>query len=213
MFRRFTSVFGTDPRQTIADIGVTSNETYQSDNFLEVLYPNKSAITAVGLEDGSHLEKKYPGLRFVQVSVGPLPFEDGQFDIAHSSAVIEHVGSRKNQVEFLRELWRVSRRGIFVTTPNRWFPVDFHTRLPLVHWLPPVVFRALLRRAGYDFYSQEANLNLMGRGGLANAAKDAGITNVRVETVRLGPWPSNLLLIASKRPIGGEPDASFGSTR
>ena len=23
-----------------------------------------------------------------------------------------------------------------MTTPNRWFPVEVHTRLPLVHWLP-----------------------------------------------------------------------------
>ena len=25
---------------------------------------------------------------------------------------------------------------MFVTTPNRWFPIEVHTRLPLVHWLP-----------------------------------------------------------------------------
>ena len=25
---------------------------------------------------------------------------------------------------------------MFLTTPNRWFPVEVHTRLPLVHWLP-----------------------------------------------------------------------------
>jgi hypothetical protein len=25
---------------------------------------------------------------------------------------------------------------VFVTTPNRWFPVEVHTKLPLVHWLP-----------------------------------------------------------------------------
>lgn len=119
MFQRFVHIFGTDLRQTIVDVGVTSNETYALDNFLEVLYPHKKAITAVGLEDGSHLERKYPGLRFVRVQIGPLPFGDKQLDVAHSSAVIEHVGSRKNQTDFLRELWRVSRSGIFVTTPNR----------------------------------------------------------------------------------------------
>ena len=66
----------------------------------------------------------------------PYLFAENQFDIAHASAVIEHVGSRKCQVEFLRELWRVARQGIFVTTPNRWFPVEFHTTLPLVYSLP-----------------------------------------------------------------------------
>ncbi len=30
----------------------------------------------------------------------------------------------------------MSRKGLFVTTPNRWFPIEFHTVLPLVHWLP-----------------------------------------------------------------------------
>ena len=34
-------------------------------------------------------------------------------------------------------------RRVFVTTPNRWFPVEVHTRLPLVHWLPdPLAHRA-----------------------------------------------------------------------
>jgi hypothetical protein len=33
---------------------------------------------------------------------------------------------------------RVGRRA-FITTPNRAFPVEVHTRLPLVHWLPDVV--------------------------------------------------------------------------
>jgi hypothetical protein len=198
MYRRFVRAFGTESRQTIVDVGVTINETYALDNFLEVLYPNKDAITAVGLEDGSHLEIKYPGLHFVQVRAGPLPFEDNQFDVAHSSAVIEHVGSRQNQVDFLRELLRVARHGIFVTTPNRWFPVEFHTTLPLVHWLPPAVFRALLRRIGRQFYAQEANLNLMSRDDLHRAARQAGVKNFQIDTVRLGQWPSNLLLIGRK---------------
>jgi len=198
MFQRFMRAFATIPRPTIVDVGVTSNESYALDNFLEVLYPEKSAITAVGLEDGSHLEERYPGLRFVKVSAGALPFDDGEFDVAHSSAVIEHVGSRRNQADFLRELWRVARRGVFVTTPNRWFPVELHTTLPLAHWLPPRVFRALLSQIGHHFYAQEVNLNLMSSGDLRNAAREANVTNFHIETVRLGPWSSNLLLIGYK---------------
>ena len=30
-------------------------------------------------------------------------------------------------------------RRFFITTPNRWFPVELHTCLPLVHWLPDAV--------------------------------------------------------------------------
>jgi ubiquinone/menaquinone biosynthesis C-methylase UbiE len=130
---------------------------------------------------------------------GPLPFGDHEFDVAYSNAVIEHVGGRKSQADFLRELWRVARQGIFVTTPNRWFPVEFHTILPLAHWLPPGVFRGLLRQIGYHFYAQEANLNLMSRGDLQNTAREAGVANSHIETVELGLWPSNLLLIAYKK--------------
>ena len=60
---------------------------------------------------------------------------DGAFDVVYSNAVIEHVGGRERQRRFVREALRVGRR-VFLTTPNRWFPVEVHTRLPLVHWLP-----------------------------------------------------------------------------
>jgi hypothetical protein len=33
---------------------------------------------------------------------------------------------------------------VFVTTPNRWFPLEVHTLLPFVHWLPPGPRRRLL---------------------------------------------------------------------
>src|SRR5919202_1557251 len=48
------------------------------------------------------------------------------------------------------ERCRVARR-VFVTTPNRWFPLDPHTLLPFVHWLPAGPRRArLLRARGFD---------------------------------------------------------------
>jgi len=114
--------------------------------------------------------------------------------------VIEHVGSCASQEYFLRELWRVSRSGIFVTTPNRWFPVEFHTVLPLVHWLPPALFRALLNRIGKRFYATEENLNLLSSRRLRMTAEAAGLENIRVETVSLLGWPTNLLLMATRRP-------------
>ena len=144
------------------------------------------------------LKEVYPGLRFVQADARDLPFEDSSYDFVHSSAVIEHVGSHDKQIACLSELWRVARRGIFVTTPNRWFPIEVHTVLPLIHWLPPEAFRSILRGLGRDFFADEANLNLMSGASLADAARAAGIANFRVETVSLLGWPSNLLLIARK---------------
>ena len=199
MFQKLVKTIGIDPSRSVIDVGVTSNEGYALDNYFEALYPWKDKITAVGLEDGSHLERRYPGLRFVRIQPGPLPFEDQAFDVAHSSAVIEHVGSRANQCNFLRELWRVSRFGVFVATPNRWFPIEFHTVLPFAHWLPPATFRALLDRVGKQFYAREETLNLLSKRELRSTAEAAGLKNIRIETVSLLGWPTNLLLVATRR--------------
>jgi hypothetical protein len=198
MFQRYRDRIGIEANETIIDVGVTSNEAYEGDNYFETLYPYKHRITAVGLEDAGHLLERYPGLTFVRVEPGPLPFGDGAFDVAHSSAVLEHVGSRAIQTAFVRELWRVSRRAIFLTTPNRWFPIEFHNMLPLLHWLPAPAFRGLLRAIGHDFYAREENLNLLSASSLRAIALDAGVPNPMVETVRLAGWPSNLLLIGRR---------------
>ena len=55
---------------------------------------------------------------------------------ADSEAGVEHVaGGRDGQRQFVHELCRVSKR-VFVTTPNRFFPLEVHTLLPFAHWLP-----------------------------------------------------------------------------
>jgi hypothetical protein len=199
MYQSFLAASAAGPNSTLLDVGATSDRDYSHSNYLEAWYPHKSSITAVGIDDASFLEVIYPGMRFVQADGRNLPFEDSSFDHVHSSAVLEHVGSFAEQARFLRELWRVTRQTLFVTTPNRAFPIEFHTVLPLVHWLPPRLFREFLRRTRRDFFAEEANLNLMMPGDVRRAATAAGITGADVRTVRLLGWPSNLLLIANKR--------------
>ena len=63
-----------------------------------------------------------------------------------SNAVVEHLEDRERQRSFASEAARVGRR-VFLATPNRRFPVEVHTRLPLVHWLPPSGLRTYLRAA------------------------------------------------------------------
>lgn len=198
MFERFLASLSPTSEDNVLDVGVTNDRLHDHSNYFEAWYPHKPRITAAGLEDASFLEELYPGVRFVQADALDLPFPDAAYDYVHSSAVIEHVGSHRNQAAFLHELWRVARRGIFVTTPNRWFPIEVHTVLPLIHYLPPAAFRAILRGLGRDFFAQESNLNLMSRTTLADAARAAGIENFRIESVSLVGWPSNLLLFARK---------------
>ena len=131
----------TTPETTLLDIGVNTTEYSANDNLLERLYAYPENITVVGLEDNwQTFETRYPKIKTVTADGTKLPFEDNAFDIAYSNAVIEHVGNREKQVAFLQEMSRVAKRG-YLTTPNRLFPIEVHTRIPLLHlFLPKKAF-------------------------------------------------------------------------
>jgi hypothetical protein len=85
-----------------------------------------------------------------------------------------------------------------VTTPNRWFPIEVHTMLPLVHWLPPTAFRKVCEKTGLGFFASESNLNLISAGELKDIALQAGLEQVSITSAKLAGWPSNLLLTARR---------------
>ena len=198
MFKAFLAMTGVRPADTILDVGATSDRTLSHSNYLEAWYPHKEQITATGIDDASFLEEMYPGLRFVRTDGSSLPFPDGSFDYLHSSAVLEHVGSRESQTRFLREAWRVVRKGVFINTPNRFFPIEVHTALPFVHWLPARTFRQVVGRTKMRYFALEENLNLLSPRELASVAKRAGINHPVVKGVPLGGWACNLLLVARR---------------
>ena len=113
--------------------------------------------------------------------------------------MIEHVGSRANQARLIAELHRVARRAVCLTTPNRWFPIEVHTSMPLLHWLPAGAFRGILGATRLRFFADEANLNLLSASDLRKLCHRQGIAGGSVEGVRLLGWTSNLLLFLDKR--------------
>lgn len=199
MFDRFLELLRPLPDDKVLDIGVTSDQTYVASNYFELLYPFKKNIIASGVDDAAFLERLYPGLKFLQADALRLPFRDDQFDIVHSSAVLEHVGSTENQSTMISECLRVARRGICLTTPNRWFPLELHTQLPLVHWLPKPVHRAAFRALGHAFFAEERNLNLMSRSDLSKIATRFSGWRFEIVPAKLLGLTSNLMLFASKQ--------------
>lgn len=198
MFARFMIELAPTERDTALDVGATSDQEYSSSNYFERLYPYKDRVTACGIDDATFLETLYPGMRFVPGSALALPFPDQSFDLVHSSAVIEHVGNSANQALMIAECLRVARRGVCITTPNRWFPIEFHTHLPLVHWLPKPMGRAVFRALGMGFFAREENLNLMTHGEMrAMTARHAG-WRFRFASPRLFGWTSNIVLIGER---------------
>ncbi len=82
-----------------------------------------------GIEHRAH----FPN--YVQCDGRALPFRDRSFDLVFSNAVVEHVGDRTDQLRFVAEHARAGRHWA-LTTPNRWFPLEPHTRRAFLHWLP-----------------------------------------------------------------------------
>jgi SAM-dependent methyltransferase len=134
----FLELLQPGPETTVVDVGVTDAPfgAGSTDNFFEALYPWPERITGVGRTELDRFAAAFPQVRAVQADGRELPFGDAEFDLGFSNAVVEHVaGGREGQRQFVHELCRVARR-VFVTTPNRRFPLEVHTLLPFVHWLP-----------------------------------------------------------------------------
>ena len=160
MFADFMAVMQPGLADRILDVGVTPDRSLPDSNFFEKWYPYPQRVVATSIEDAAFLQQEHPGLKFVQTGKAGLPFRDRAFDIVFCSAVIEHVGDRRHQRRFLGELLRIAQR-FFILTPNRLYPIEFHTFLPLLHWLPTAQYQSVLRLLGMGFWSQTENLNLL----------------------------------------------------
>ncbi len=186
--RFFLELIRPTAETTVVDVGVADAPFGEGEgqalthNFFEALYPWPERITAVGNVPLENFARAFPRIPRVIADGRELPFAEGEFDVAFSNAVVEHVGDREAQERFVGELCRVAGR-VFVTTPNRRFPVDPHTLLPLVHWLPdgrrppaldsvrPLTARELRSLFPYPVRIVNTGLTLIAVGGRAPSAE------------------------------------------
>jgi methyltransferase family protein len=190
------------PESRIADLGVSGHRDHPTHYFFETLYPWKERITAVGRvgEDARWFPQAFPGLTFLEADLREIPLPDDHFDAGLCNAVVEHAGPRAEQAALVREVCRVARQVVF-TTPNKAFPVELHTFLPLLHWLPDARYRALLRKLGQSYFAEVSNLNLLDRRSFLGLFPRERDNRLLVTGAPL--LPTNLIVVSRKPDTAG----------
>jgi len=192
MFDHFMTTMRPTDKTTILDFGV-SEATHEIANMLEARFPYPSNITCVGIGDGHEVRAAYPQVAYRSIEPNvALPFAAKTFDIAYSNAVFEHLATDDLRRFFLRELLRVARR-IYISVPNRWFPVEHHTALPLVHFAP-ALFRRLTRNGKHAFWSEASNLSFLGKSELRRLAPESAGLKLAYTGITAGPFSSNITI-------------------
>lgn len=168
-------VVGEVKGKTFLDHGATPETRREASNcFIRWLIEDGAIVYAVSPENIIHLEQIFSQLTVLDWPPTPLSLEPVEYII--SSAVLEHVGSENNQIEYIRNLLNL-KSSILLTTPNRYHWLEFHTKLPLLHWLPRSLHRSLLSSLGLKFWATETNLRLLCEAELTRMIHQAAVIN------------------------------------
>ncbi|MDD3161922.1 MAG: methyltransferase domain-containing protein [Bacteroidales bacterium] len=184
-YNYFIQKFSPQSNSEILDVGFCNCDYSAEANYLEKNHPYPESITALGLESSGTdvFEKLFPKVKVVTYDGIIFPFAADSFDYVWSNAVLEHVGGEASQIRFVSEMLRVGKK-VYFTTPNRYFPFDLHSRLPLVHWLPKKYFDKCLIATGNRWASGDY-MNLLTKDQVLDICKRAGAKKIRIKRNRL----------------------------
>jgi SAM-dependent methyltransferase len=154
--RLFFETFRPTEQTKILDVGAEVDPNGKRGLQFIDLHPWKNMLSAINLsaEHIAAIKQLYPKIDAKVGDACALPWPDKYFDVVYSNAVIEHVGDFDRQKQMAAEIMRVGKQW-FVTTPNRWYPFEFHMRLPFVTWLPGDMYLRVGRIISYNHVSKK----------------------------------------------------------
>ncbi len=183
--------------KSLLDVGTTSSLENHENQIIKYFY-EKIEINCLSNLSLEKLKSIYTKISIHKGDGRGMSFANNNFDIVTSSATIEHVGNFNNQLKFISECLRVSKHKLFLTTPNRFFPIEMHTKIPLLHFLPKKIHRKILNLIGEKYLSLEENLNLLTKKDLLQMCKILLIKNFEIREIKLFGFVSNFVLIVEK---------------
>ena len=181
----------------VLDIG-TTNDISSSSNFLIKNLKNIKSYKSISNQKinsdfFSKILKKSITSELTETEI-----EDFKSDLVISNATIEHVGSLENQIKMCDNVIKLSKKYFVICTPNRFHPIEFHTKLPLIHWLNKSLYRKILKKINLNFFSKEENLNLLSQNDLTLIMKKLNFKKNEIKKIKFLSFSSNLILIGTK---------------
>ena len=182
----------------VLDIGSTNDVEYKSSNYIIKNLKNIKVFKSIS---DMHITDNFFSKSFKKSITDIFTNEDISLmrsDLVISNATIEHVGNINKQVRMIKNTIDLCKKYYVIITPNRFHPLDFHTKLPIIHWLPKKIHRKILKLLNLDFFSKESNLNLLGEKEFIKILNKAGDKNFKIFYISLFGFKSNLIVIGKK---------------
>ena len=145
----------------VLDIGTTSDEQHISSNLIIKNLNNASEFHSISDQKITSPFFKKILQKSIVDTFSDEELKEFKSDLVVSSATIEHVGDYNNQKMMLKNMVKLTKKIIIITTPNRFHPFEFHTKIPFIQYLPCKIYKKILRAIGLDFFADVNNLNLL----------------------------------------------------
>jgi len=182
----------------ILDVGSTEDDNNESSNYLiKNLGVDKSYKSISDQLITSNFFSKVLK-RSITNNFSEDEIKNFQSDLVISNATIEHVGNFENQIKMCNNIVNLSKKYFIIMTPNRYHPLEFHTKIPIIHWLPKKLHRMILRLIGLKFFSEEKNLNLLSQYDFELIMRELNQNNYEIKYINFFFIKSNLILIGEK---------------
>ena len=179
------------------DIGTTSDDKNASSNIVIKNIKNIDKFKCISdqMVNSNFFNKKLKKSITEEFSENEL--YEFSSDLVISNATIEHVGGELKQKKMIENIIKLTKKIFIITTPNRFYPIELHTKIPLIHWFPKSTYRKILKFLGLSFYANEENLNLLSADELKKMLNNQKIT-YEIKFIKLMFFKSNIIIIGKK---------------
>lgn len=89
-------------------------------------------------------EQKFSNGEGLVADVTKLPFKNNSFDLVVCIEVLEHLGDDIVVKKAVNELIRVTKKFIFITVPNKLFPLEIHSKMIFGNYLPRFIQKKVI---------------------------------------------------------------------